>query len=183
MSDYADMARRVRRLRDDLEDEHERATRVAMAQMRAAVRSKLRANDSVARRVLLSDVREGPTTEPLAGTHTVTERRVHVPGFSKYLEHGTGERGREDPRGDSKHYPAPSPLPPIDPILTWVVAKNVTSDEYDTKVALAQAIAETIGAEGTFPHPFLRPVWHGPEGWHNVVRENRQAMRRALRRF
>ncbi|WP_206750519.1 hypothetical protein, partial [Halorubrum sp. SP9] len=80
-------------------------------------------------------------------------------------------------------YPEPSGLPPFDPILTWVIAKNITSPKYDSTYALASAIQRTIGEQGTFAHPFIRPAWRNARGKRNIVRLNRQAMRRAVRRF
>jgi hypothetical protein len=180
MSDFSDAAKRVSRLRDNLEDGHERATKESMGTMQTGVQSAIRGNDSVARGVLVNDVSEGE----LPSATAMVARAVGVPEWGKFLEHGTGSRGGRTQYPDDDTYSAPSPLPPLDPILTWVVAKNLTPDEYDSQYALAEAIARTIGEEGTFPHPFLRPTWYSPSlGYRNVIDENVRAMRRALRRF
>jgi len=173
------MASRVKKLRRNLKDEHENATEESMTDLRNAVRTNLRSNDSVARNVLINDVWH---TQEQSYEQFVA-RSVSVPGFSKYVEYGTGSRGRTDPLDGHKQYPKPTPGPPIDSIITWIVEKNVTPREYDTIYGLAGAIQETIGEIGTFPHPFLRPSWHGPQGYQNVIRANKLAIRRALRRM
>ncbi len=178
MSDFGDMAKRVGRLSDKLEEEHERATKESMGTIQTEVQNEIRANDSVARQVLVSDVRENRYT-----SSKMVARSVNVPEWAKYLEHGTGPKAREDTQPDHEQYKAPDPLPPFDPILTWVIAKNLTSEEYDSKTALAEAIMQSIGEEGTYPHPFLRPVWYGARGYQNVVQANKNAMTRALRRM
>lgn len=179
MSDFADAAKKVSRLRDRLEDGHERATKESMGELKNETRYQLSQNGSVARSVLLRDVERGPS----AGHPQFVAQAVSVPGWARYLEHGTGQRARRDTLPDHKTYSAPDPLPPLDPILTWVIAKNISSGEYDSKTALAQAIASTIGNQGTFPHPFLRVVWYGGQGYRNVIAANKRAMRRAVRRF
>lgn len=181
MSDFLDAARRVGDLKDDIEDAHENATRSSMKTMQQEVRGQIRANDSVARRVLVTDVREG--VQSLSTPNTLAERAVHVPEWAKYLEHGTGQRGRNTRYPDDERYPAPGGLPPFNAILTWVIAKNLQSDTYDSKYALAEAIMNTVAEEGTFPHPFLRPVWHEKRGYTNVIEQNKRAWKRAIRRF
>lgn len=178
MSDFSDAAKRVSKLKDDLKEGHKRATNNAMTEMRNDVQTTILANDSVARRKLITDVRH---TETEAGV--LVSRSVNVPGWAKYLEHGTGARGDQTSARGRGRYKTPSPVAPIDPILTWIVAKNIVPEEYDSRIALAQAIASTIGAEGTYAHPFLRPVWYSNRGYRNVIDENKRAMRRALRRF
>jgi len=178
-TDFGEMASRVSDMRDELADQHERQTTDAMGTIRREVQATIRANESLARRVLVTDIKE----DAYAGGDAFVSRHVHVPEWGKYLEHGTGQRGRRDTQPDHDQYKAPSPRPPLDPILAWVIAKNLTSDEYDSRTALAEAIARTIGEQGTFPHPFLRPVWYGTRGYRGVVRANRRAQRIALRRL
>lgn len=177
-SDFSKMAKKVGRFRDNLEDEHEQATERAMKTIRREVDATVRGNDSLARRVLVSDIQHDEKQLP----QFFTARSVNVPEWGKYLEHGTGARGRTDVQPSHDQYKAPDPLPPLQPILTWVIAKNLTSDVYDSKTALAEAIQQTIGDRGTFPHPFLRPVWYGTYGYRNVIDENKRAYRRAWRR-
>lgn len=178
-SDFGDAAKRVSQLRDRLEDGHERATRESMSDLKNEVRTQLSSNRSVARGVLLRDIRDGDS----AGYPQFVARAVSVPGWARYLEHGTGFRARRDTLPNHDSYKAPDGLPPLNPILSWVIAKNITSEEYDSRYALAQAIRETIGEQGTFPHPFLRPSWFGGQGYRNVITANKRAMRRAVRRF
>lgn len=178
MSDYSDAADKVAKLRDELADQHDKATESSMEDMERAVQAQIRRNDSVARRVLVNDTDTDAKPSPLLVAYS-----VNVPLWAQYLEHGTGQRARRDTQPDHRQFDAPDPLPPLDPILAWVVKKNLTSDTYDTKTALAEAIARTIGEEGTFPHPFLRPVWFsGRRGYRRVIRANKRGMARALRR-
>jgi len=168
-------------LRDDLIDRHDDATEDAIDTLQTSVRRNLVEEDSVARSVLLRDILTGRAIPP--DPQAFTSRAVHLPDWAKYVEHGTGERGATDSLRGSIPYPEPSGLPPFDPILTWVIAKNIVSPEYDSQYALAAAIQETIGERGTFAHPFIRPAWRGPRGRQNIIQQNRRAMRRAVRRF
>jgi len=178
---YGGMADRVRDFADDLEDAFADATESALDDLRDDVRMRLIRNQSVARTALLRDVREDPLVPESA--NAVVARGVNLPEFAKYLEYGTGDRGRTDDLRGSITYDGPSGLPPYDPILQWVVAKNLQSNEYDSQYALAEAIQRTIGEEGTFPHPFVRPAWRGPYGKVGIVTENRRALRRRTRRI
>jgi len=177
---YGGMAERVRDFADDLEDAFADATESALDDLRNYVRMRLIRNQSVARTVLLRDVDEGPVIP--ASANVIVSRAVHLPEFAKYLEYGTGDRGRTDDLRGSITYDGPSGLPPYDPILQWVLAKNLQSDEYGSQYALAEAIRRTIGEEGTFPHPFVRPAWRGPNGKVGIVTENRRALRQTVRR-
>lgn len=178
-SDFSDMADRVRDLKDDLRDGHREATRKAMRRMVTAVENTIQYNRSVARRNLVNDVQEDPQA---GGANTISERSVHVPEWAKYLEHGTGPRGGGTRFPDDESFAAPS-KPPYQYIKTWAQAKGIVPRKYETVDDLASAIAVTIAEEGTFPHPFLRPTWYGPRGYRTVVNENKQAMRRALKRL
>jgi len=179
MSDYGDMARRVSKLRDNLEDEHERATKESMGDLRSQVRINLQRNDSDARGVLYQDIDDGDATS----YPQMVARSVTLPWFAIYLEHGTGQLGGTDTVQGHKQFKAPDPGPPIEPIRTWVTAKQIQSSYYDDPDDLARAIQSQIAAIGTFPHPFYRPAWHGPRGYQNVIDANKRAMRRALRRM
>lgn len=177
-SDFGEMADRVSDFSDELARQHERETEDAMEEMQSLVQAELRRGDSVARGVLVGDVREGTY-----GGSAVVSRHVHVPEWAKFTEHGTGARGKQDTLPSGESYEAPSPLPPLDPILTWAIEKNVSPREYDTVYGMVGAIQESIGEVGTKPHPFLRPVWYGTHGYRAVIRANRQAQRTALRRL
>ena len=178
---FGDGAKKVLELRDELAENHDDATKDGIDTLQRSVRRHLLRQDSVARTTLLRDIKTGRSLS--TDSKTITARAVHLPDWAKYLEHGTGERGQTDTLRGSIPYPEPSGLPPIDPILTWVVAKNLTSPNYDSQYALAAAIQRTIGEKGTFPHPFIRPAWRGARGKKNIVRLNRLAMGRAVRSF
>lgn len=170
MGKYSDFAKKVRRFRDNLEDEHESATEDAMQTIGSELEAALRFNDSVARRDLVNDILNADKpTDP-----KMVSKRVHMPDWAKYLEHGTGIHSDEG-------YPAPS-NPPFDAIMTWFTAKNLTPREYDTVHGAVGAIAEDISETGNEAHPFIDPVWNGPYGKDHVVDENRRAIRRAKRR-
>jgi hypothetical protein len=179
-SDFGEMADRVGDFRDELEEQHEQRTKDAMGEMRVSVRNRIAQNDSVARQQLVRDVRESPT----GNGASLVERAVSVPEWAKYLEHGTGQRGKRDTQPDHESFSAPSPMPPLENIIEWIIAKNITPTEYDTTYGLASAIQETIGNVGTFAHPFLRPVWFNARtGYKHVVRENHRGLKIALRRL
>lgn len=174
-------AEKVADLADELEDEHEDATKDSIQTLHNSVRRHLTTNDSVARTELLRDIKYSPSVSE--HPRTFTSHAVHLPDWSKYLEHGTGSRGATDSHRGSIPFPSPQGLPPFQPILTWVIAKNLQSTEYNTRYGLAAAIQETIGDEGTFPHPFIRPAWRGPRGKRNIISKNLAAMKHAVRRF
>lgn len=178
---FGDAAKDVLELRDDLADKHDEATEEGINTLQRSVRRHLIRQDSVARTTLLRDILTGRTVS--TDSRTITSRAVHLPDWAKYVEYGTGERGATDSVRGSIPYPEPSGLPPFDPILTWVIAKNLTSPKYDSQYALASAIQRTIGDQGTFAHPFLRPAWRNARGKRNIVRLNKRAMSRAVRRF
>ena len=170
MGQYSDMATKVRRFRDNLEDEHESATKDAMETVQTELRAALRMNDSVARPVLIHDIREGEhPTDP-----QMVSRRVHLPEWAKYLEHGTGIFSDDG-------YPPPS-NPPFESIRTWFIRKNLTPDKYDSVDSASAAIAEQIATIGNERHPFIGPTWDGPFGKSAVVDANKLAIRRAARR-
>ena len=177
-SDFGKMADRIGRMARDLPDEHADATEDAVDGLQTSVIRHLIANESIARRKLITDVRH--TTGD--GDADIS-RSVHVPDWAKYLEHGTGPRGQTDTLDNHMSFPKPTPGPPTEDIETWIIAKNVTSARYETPGALADVIQESIGTQGTFPHPFMRPAWHGSRGYRNVVDANARALRRLLRRL
>jgi len=174
MSDFSEMAKRLRDLTDDLRDEHKEATRDATRSMRTQTRVQLVRNDSVARGVngLLGDIRERRGDSDPA---VLTARTVDMPEWAKYLDRGTGARG-------ASQFKAPS-NPPYQAIRKWAHAKPIVPDEYDTIDEAAGAIANTIAEVGTFGHPFISETWNGPRGYRHVVDKNHQAMKRALRRL
>lgn len=172
------MAERVEDLADDMADNFDSATDESTKDLQNSIRRHLTDNDSVARGQLLRDIRR--TNISLTG-NTATGYAVHLPEWAKYLEHGTGQRGQSDSMRGSIPFPSPDPLPPFDPILQWVLAKNLTPTEYDSKYALAEAIQRTIGAEGTYPSPFIRRAWRGPRGKRHIKAKNKDALSRSVR--
>lgn len=173
------MASRVRRYKDNLKDEHDRATEQSMRAMRNSVSQKLVSNDSVARNVLIRDIRR--SKRELADFFTA--HSVHVPLWAKYLEHGTGSRGSTDTEPNHWTFPSPDGWADIEAIETWVTSKNITPTYYDSQSDLARAIARTIGEIGTFAHPFLRPVWYNDgTGYQTVIDANVDALLDAWRR-
>jgi len=179
MSDYGDVADKLRDYKHNLKDEHDRKTRESMQSMRNAVSQKLIQNDSVARNVLIRDIRR--SKRELSGSFTA--HSVHAPDWAKYLEYGTGSRARTDTEPNHEQYPSPDGWADIGAIETWIVAKNITPQYYDTQSDLARAIARTIGEIGTFPHPFMRPVWfNNSTGYQTVIDANMEAFTTAWRR-
>jgi len=172
------MADRVEELADDMEDNFDAATDESTKDLQNSIRRHLTNNDSVARGQLLRDIRR--TNVSVTGSVS-TGYAVHLPEWAKYVEHGTGQRGAEDSMRGSIPFPSPDPLPPFDPILQWVLAKNITATEYDSKYALAEAIQRTIGEEGTYPYPFIRPAWRGPRGKRHIIASNKNALSRSVR--
>jgi len=178
MSDYSDMASRVRDYKNELKDEHETKTRESMQRMKIPIRGKIRENNSVARSNLVRDVRDSRVAlEQYFAGHS-----VHVPEWAKYLEHGTGQVSDGTKASGAGSYDSPDGWADIEAIETWVTSKNITPRYYDTQSELARAIARTIGAIGNFPHPFLRPVWsNNSVGYQTVIDANVQAFSDAWR--
>jgi len=169
MSDFGDMASRVRRLRErHLPDAHESATKESMGDLELSVASHLRKNDSVARPCLITDIDTG-----LYPSDEMVSRSVDMPEWAKFLEHGTGIYSDEG-------YPAPS-QPPYAAIREWFTEKGLEplTGDVDASSAL---IAEQISEEGSEAHKFIDPVWTGPFGRDYIVHKNAQAQRKALRR-
>lgn len=169
MGQFADAARKVKRLRKNLEDGHERATKDGMDTVQDELARALKFNGSVARPLLIGDI-----TQHARATTEAAEEVVSMPEWAKYLNDGTG------PRGDGP-YPAPDNAP-YGAILTWAKAKPITPREYPTVEDAAAAIARSISEKGTHPHPFIEPVWNSTYGTDQIIAKNRQAMSEALRR-
>lgn len=178
MSDFSDAAEKVADLRRNLREEHQNATEESMDEMGNRITQEVRFNDSVARENLVNDIHSGRAS----GQDTFVAQRVHAPDWAKFVEYGTGQRAREDTLPEHKSYRAPNPLPPYQPILTWVIEKGIIPNTMDSQYELAKAIQIQIGNLGTYPHPFMRSVWYGPKGFRAVTNANEQAIERALRR-
>jgi len=169
MGQYSDMATKVRRFRENLEDEHDSATKDGLDRVNEELEAALELNDSVARPFLITDINSGmyPGDE-------MVSRSVDMPEWAKFLEHGTGIYSDEG-------YPAPSE-PPYGHIIEWFEApygpEPLTGDNW----ASAKLVAEQISEEGSEAHKFIDPVWTGPFGRDYIVHKNAQAQRKALRR-
>lgn len=169
MGQFSNVAKKVQRLEHNLEREHTDATEQAVSDVQRQLRRALTLSGSVARSVLVRDIQ----TQSLASTG-VTHERIHMPEWAKYLEHGTGIHSDEG-------YPAPS-VPPYGAIEEWFNSPFGPDPEKDPQWRSVQAVAETIAAEGTEAHPFINPVWESKNGADLIIRRNKRAMRRALRR-
>jgi len=170
MGQFADAARKVKRFRKRLDDEHEKATDEGMDKVQSELRRALELNDSVARGVLLTDIKRHPQHTTEAANEVIS-----MPEWAKYLERGTGSRG-DGP------YPAPS-NPPYPQILEWFESpRGPEPREYDTNEAAAEAVSQSIAAKGTKPHPFIGPVWDSKFGKDYIIHRNRAALTRAKHR-
>ncbi len=175
MSDFGDMADRISDFRKSWKEGTSETTVDAVRTMQSAVEVELSLNNSVARPELINsiDLETNPSPSDALITASVT-----TPEFAKYVEYGTGSRGRIRKEPNKEYYPAPDPMPPIEPIKTWAKAKS-SVDESD-----AYAIQKTIGEQGQYPHPFMRPVWFDDrKGYENVVNENHKELKKQLRRL
>lgn len=179
--DFRDVAEQVGDLRDELADQTDEAVEDGMQRVTNEARSQLYLNDSVARGVTVSQLRT--TEQTPERPDTIGRYATVAPPYAAYVEYGTG-RSRQRGVVNEFRYKAPDPKPPFGPIYEWVVAKNIQprSDEIETQTELAVAIQESIGDNGTRPHPFMRPAWASTGGKVNVVSETTQAIRRATRR-
>lgn len=177
---FANVAKRVKKLKKNLNDGFEDATRDETRKMEGEVQLELADNDSIARRELLRSV----SYDEDRGSPLFMHVGVEAAAWGRYVEYGTGARANRDTLPNHRQYKAPDPKPPRKSILEWVVTKNITPTEYDTQYELAVALQETIGQMGQFPHPFMRPVWFdATRGYKAVVDANHDALKSALRRF
>jgi len=167
MGDFGDAATKVSRLRDEMEDGFERATEQGMETVGRELTRALEAQGSEARPFLKTQ------TDP---THSDGKIRsvIRLPPWARYLESGTGQRGRGG-------YPAPS-NPPYAEIREWAHQKPIVPDgDYDIDTAAA-FIAQSIAEKGTEPHPFIAPVWNSGFGRENIIANNRAALKKAVSR-
>ena len=167
MGDFADAARKVKRLRGNMEDGFAQATEEGMEQVGSELTRALELNGSVARPYLKDQ------TDP---THDTREIRsvIRLPHWARYVESGTGPKG-------TAGYPAPS-YPPYNEILEWGRAKPIVPEDGRTIEEATALIAESIAEDGTEPHPFVSPVWDGAFGKERLIARNRAALSAAVRR-
>jgi len=181
MSDsFANVAKRVEKLRDDLEDGFESTTRDETRKMEGEVQIELANNDSIAHGTLLDSV----SYTERRGSPLLIHTSVEAAPWGRYVEYGTGSRASRDTQPNHRQYKSADPKPPLEPILSWVVEKGITPTEYDTQYGLAIALQETLGEMGQIPRPFMRPVWFdASRGYRAVVDANHDTLKSALRRF
>ena len=177
MSDFGDMAKRLKKFRKSWKDGITDTTRKAMQRMEGAVQVQLADNDSVVDRTLLRSIQyeRDPNVDALFAAH------IDSAHWGKYVEFGTGSRGRKrDPERNHQQYKTSDPGPPFQKILDWVLAKPGIPNEY----AVADEIVETIAQQGQIPRPFMRPVWFDDsQGYQSVVDANHEELKKQLRRL
>ena len=148
MGDFGDMAASLRDMADELDDGFDNDTESTMEKSQEKAKFRLVQNDNIAR---------GRAGGVLAQIETIpldNGWQVVAPKPTTFIEFGTG------PRGEGRHK-APDPMPPLQPILNWIIEKGIVPTEYDSVYGLAVAIQETIGQFGTQNYPFMRPTWWG----------------------
>ncbi len=170
MGDFGRVARKISKLPDKLENSLDSEIESETKLMSSTANRNLVQNRSVATGELLGKTRHTELQRPEHfTTHAV---RAHDPK-ARFVEYGTGYRGEG-------RFKSPGAKPPVDNILEWIVEKGIQPYAYDTQYALADAIAETIQAYGTRPHPFMRPAWR--EHKHNFSSRGSHAISKAVRR-
>jgi hypothetical protein len=138
--------------------------------MQNTVRRRLVSNDNVVSGELLRSIKHRELDRP---EHFTTHAVRAEDAKARFVEYGTGFRGKGP-------YKSPGAKPPVENILEWIVKKGIQPYAYDTQYALADAIAETIQAYGTKPHPFMKPSWR--EHKHNFSSRGSLAVSKAVRR-
>lgn len=165
VSDFTKMADRVEDMKESINDDFDSTTDEAMGHTKRKAKEKLEANDNVVRG------EAGGLLSKIVKRERGDRYLVRAPYPAGFIEYGTGNRGEG-------RYKAPSPMPPFEPILSWIVEKGIQPTEYDSQYALASAIQEVIGELGTHSYPFMRPTWHGyttdalERRWNTVYRQN-----------
>jgi len=185
-------------LDDDIEDEIEESASDATEEVAREARGEVAAGESGLGNNATGKLMGHLSQQPEEGRHVAEDAlegvnyggaivyggKVAVPEFYKYLEYGTGLKGRENSSYDwvdSKEFKAPEPMPPFSKILGWVTEKPVLPREYNTQYGLAKAIQREIALLGTMPHPFLRPAAH--EGFNTAAADLESDIAVLLRRY
>jgi len=171
MGDFSRLAKKISKLPSDMEDSLDNEIENESKLMSATADSNLVDNRSVASGELLSKTVHEKIQRP---EHTVTHAVRAKDPKARFVEYGTGFKGEG-------RYKSPGSKPPVDNILSWIVEKGIQPYAYDSKYALADAIAESIQAYGTKPHPFMRPAWR--EHRRNFPSRGSYAITKALRRL
>jgi HK97 gp10 family phage protein len=170
-NDFTRLAKKLedlpRKMRKGLDD----AVETEMEATANTARSILALNRSIATGNLESSIR--PRRVPHKGTGFATHAASAMTRYAKFVENGTGFRGRSQ-------YKAPTNVP-VNEIFAWIVEKGIQPYAYDSQYELAVAIANVIENYGTRAHPFMGPAWkrHKPE----IVRESSAAISTAVRRL
>lgn len=175
MSDFADGAKKIQKLKSRLKDYGERGLDSSMESVSRTMGHYLEANRSEATGALRNSLTV--TEGPLDGSGIFSSRQIYALDYWKYLEFGTGIY-------TSRGYKAPGGGAPFVPIYEWIVAKGITPDPtgpYETQRELAYAISDSL-SKGTEQHKFVRPVWRGPVGKEKVIKTVKKSMEIAIRR-
>jgi len=192
-NDFTRAARDVASLPDNIEDAVNAQMRVAVAALVASAKAALAAPDkygdrSVVTGTLLRSIeqrggRVGQVSEPSFTDTRLDSYGKHIARadapYAAYVEYGTGLRGlTQSPMGGA-NFDAPD-VAPYGAIREWIDRKGITPRQFDSRDALASAIADSITAFGTRPHPYMRPAWNAHEA--DLKRAHRNGVRQAIRR-
>jgi hypothetical protein len=192
-NDFTRAAQNVASLPDNIEDGVNRQMRVAVHALMASAKAALakpdkRGDRSVVTGNLFRSIeqrggRAGQFSEPSFtdtaldsyGKHIV---RADAP-YAAYVEYGTGLRGLTQSPMSGANFDSPD-VAPYDAIREWIDTKGITPRQFDSRDALASAIADSIKAFGTRPHPYMRPAWSAHES--DLKRAHRNGVRQGIRR-
>jgi hypothetical protein len=167
-SDFDDLRDTIDAIEETAQEQVSEHVDAGMADVSDAASREAQRRDLNATGRLMAELALAPSGGDLSD-NTIARSKIELPEQYKYLEYGTGTRGRvagqilEDPT-DTPDFPSPA-NPPVEQILDWMLAKGVpprTGSYY----ASAEAIAQDIALHGTTPKPFLRSAWR--RTWRDV---------------
>lgn len=172
MGDFSRFAKKVEKLSTSMKGSLDSEISDEMGLMSLTANRNIAKNRSVASGSLLLRTNH-KRIPPKSGDFVTHAVRANKPS-AKFVEYGTGYKGEGK-------FKSPGSTPPIDNILSWIVQKGIQPYAYDTKYELAEAIAQTIEAYGTEPHPFMRPAWR--EHKANFRQRGSHAISKSVRRL
>lgn len=180
MSGFRSLNRKIRNIKDDLEDNVADAVESATDETVATAKNNVMSQNTVWRMNLYRSI-DNRRVDFGSKQRVVVEAGAKYAG---YVEYGTGQRGVAtrgvfDPTYLKKSYGTPSLTPSfISDITTWVFTKPFFHGE--RSVQTANAIATTIAKEGTYASPFMRPAWFATKSV--VIDAAERAARNTVRR-